>query len=201
MPSPFDLNWQHESLEGKIVVALERLAEVFRVLAWEVSKESGLSPIQMQILIFCLFHKQQMATVSTLAEEFHLTKATISESVRVLENRQLITKKTNKADQRRYHLVLTARGKKLAEKASEFANALLLAAGHLHQSTKEQLLMALLQMIWDLQRQGIIHPQRMCWNCRFYTLHQQQPYCALLHKPLHVANLRVDCPEFELNLS
>jgi DNA-binding MarR family transcriptional regulator len=197
MPSPFDLNWQQESLEGKIVVALERLAEVFRVLAWEVSKESGLSPIQIQILIFCLFHEQHMATISTLAQEFHLTKATISESVSVLENRQLITKKINKADQRRYHLVLTAKGRKLATKASAFADSLVQAVEHLHPSVKEQMLMGLLKMILDLQQQGMIHPQRMCWNCRFYTIHQQQPYCALLHKPLHVADLRIDCPEFQ----
>ncbi|SFV32235.1 MarR family winged helix-turn-helix transcriptional regulator [Thermoflavifilum thermophilum] len=197
MPSPFDVNWQNQSVEGKIVIALERLAEAFRVLAWEVSKESGLSPIQIQILIFCLFHEQRMATVSMLAEEFHLTKATISESVRVLESRQLISKKTQKQDQRSYQIVLTAKGKKLASKVSEFANAIVQAAAHLSKPVKEHMLDGLIHMIYDLQQQGLIHPQRMCRNCRFYTTQKQQPYCALLQKILHIADLRIDCPEFQ----
>ncbi|MBX5437909.1 MAG: winged helix-turn-helix transcriptional regulator [Thermoflavifilum sp.] len=197
MPSPFDVAWQNESLEGKIVVALERIAEAFRVLAWEVSKKSGLSPIQLQILVFCLFHEQQMATVSTLAEEFHLTKATISESVRILENRQLIVRKKSKQDQRSHHLVLTAKGKKLAQQASQFADALVKAAMQLQKSVKTSMLDGLLHMIYDLQQQGMIHPQRMCWNCRFYTQHKQQPYCALLQKALQIADLRIDCPEFQ----
>lgn len=197
MPSPFDVAWQNESLEGKIVVALERLAEAFRVLAWEVSKKSGLSPIQLQILVFCLFHEQQMATVSTLAEEFHLTKATISESVRILENRQLIVRKKSKQDQRSHYLVLTAKGKKLAQQASQFADALVKAAMQLQKPVKTSMLDGLLHMIYDLQQQGMIHPQRMCWNCRFYTQHKQQPYCALLQKVLQTTDLRIDCPEFQ----
>ncbi|MCL6523051.1 MAG: MarR family winged helix-turn-helix transcriptional regulator [Thermoflavifilum sp.] len=201
MPSPFDLFWQNQSTTGKIVVALERIAEAFRVMAWEISKESGLSPIQIQILIFCLFHDAHMATVSALAEEFHLTKATISESIRTLAAKQLITKKQTDEDLRSYRIVLTSKGKKLAQKASQFADALVSAVDGLPASSKNQLLHGLLQIIWQLQQQEMIHPQRMCWNCRFYRTTNHQPFCTFLQKPLHAADLRVDCPEFQPKLS
>jgi len=42
------------------------------------------SPIQIQILLFCASHKQENLKVSFLANEFDLTKATISDSVKVL---------------------------------------------------------------------------------------------------------------------
>ena len=51
MDSAFDVNQQLESSDHKIVVALERIAEAFRVLLWQETKKTGLSPIQLQLLI------------------------------------------------------------------------------------------------------------------------------------------------------
>jgi hypothetical protein len=73
MKSPFDLNQQNKKVESKIVVALERISEAFRVLLWNESKENALSPIQIQILIFLLFHSDEMCKVSYLAQEFNMT--------------------------------------------------------------------------------------------------------------------------------
>lgn len=52
MKSDFDLNQQIQSTESKIVASLERIAQAFRVLLWQESKEFALSPIQVQLLIF-----------------------------------------------------------------------------------------------------------------------------------------------------
>ena len=77
-PSVFDINNQLQSIESKIVVALERISEAFRVLLWEEAKEHALSPIQVQLLIFCCFHTEEKRKIGFLAVEFNLTKATIS---------------------------------------------------------------------------------------------------------------------------
>ena len=50
--SSFHLTEQNQKIESRIVVALERISEAFRVLLWNESKENSLSPIQIQILIF-----------------------------------------------------------------------------------------------------------------------------------------------------
>jgi len=90
--SPFDRDYQNLSTDSKIIVALERVAEAFRVLLWNESKTHDLSPIQIQILVFLRFHPQEICKVSYLANEFNLTKATISDSVKTLLRKQLIEK-------------------------------------------------------------------------------------------------------------
>src|SRR5690606_32595860 len=82
--SPFDLAYQNKHINGKIIAALERISQAFRVLLWEESKEFALSPIQVQVLIFLLHHSEQKRKVSYLAEEFNMTKATISDTVKTL---------------------------------------------------------------------------------------------------------------------
>src|SRR5688572_14883967 len=88
--SDFDLISQNRSTESKIVASLERIAQAFRVLLWQESKEYALTPIQIQILIFLRFHSEEKCKVSYLAGEFNLSKPTISDTVKTLEQKQLI---------------------------------------------------------------------------------------------------------------
>ncbi len=55
-----------EQVNHKIIQALERISKAFRVLLWEESKQYKISPIQIQLLIFCLNHNQAMLKVSFL---------------------------------------------------------------------------------------------------------------------------------------
>ena len=79
--SVFDLDHQNASVESRIVASLERVSQAFRVLLWNESKEFSLSPIQIQVLIFLLHHSDEKRKVSYLADEFNMTKATISDTV------------------------------------------------------------------------------------------------------------------------
>ena len=92
--SVFNLTEQNFNLESKIVAGLERLSQVFRILLWEKAKENNLSPIQIQILNFVQHHSIEKNTVSYLAQEFNITKSTISDAVKVLEQKNLIKKIT-----------------------------------------------------------------------------------------------------------
>ena len=105
--SSFNLNEQNQKIESRIVVALERISEAFRVLLWNESKENSLSPIQIQILIFIYFHSLEKCKVGYLADEFNMTKATISDSVKILLSKELVTKETDPIDTRSFSLSLT----------------------------------------------------------------------------------------------
>jgi DNA-binding MarR family transcriptional regulator len=59
-----------------------------------------------------------------LADEFNMTKATISDSVKVLLSKELVTKETDPIDTRSFSLSLTNEGKKIAKKASLFASSI-----------------------------------------------------------------------------
>ncbi|WP_258932072.1 MarR family winged helix-turn-helix transcriptional regulator [Flavobacterium oreochromis] len=116
--SVFNLNDQNQKIESRIIVALERISQAFRVLLWKESKENSLSPIQIQILIFICFHSKEKCKITYLAEEFNMTKSTISDSVKILITKGLIEKKSNLVDTRSFWLVLTEEGYKIALKAS-----------------------------------------------------------------------------------
>ena len=81
--SDFDLNFQNRNIDGRIVAALERISQAFRVLLWQESKDFSLSPIQIQVLIFLLHHSIDIFKVSYIADEFNLYKATINVIVKI----------------------------------------------------------------------------------------------------------------------
>lgn len=200
MKSLFDLTRQNKKVESKIVVALERISEAFRVLLWNESRENALSPIQIQILIFLLFHSQEKCKVSYLAQEFNMTKATVSDSVKLLLQKALIEKFEDPADTRSYVIGLTNEGKKTAEKSANFAFAIEKPLSSLTEQQKAAMLSGLLKLIYELNRAGIITIQRMCYTCANYRSGKGKHYCTFLQTNLLVNELRVDCPEHEIVL-
>ncbi|HMQ07044.1 MAG TPA: MarR family winged helix-turn-helix transcriptional regulator [Saprospiraceae bacterium] len=194
--SDFNLMHQNGNTESKIVVSLERIAQAFRVLLWQESKEHALTPIQVQVLIFLHYHSDEKCKVSYLAHEFNMTKATISDTVKILENKKLIYKVFEPKDGRSYVIRLTHEGKMLAEKTAMFSKEISKPIDEMDKDEKEILLRSLLNIIRHLNQTGIITIQRMCLTCSHYQSSKTAPhYCRLLKQRLHVADLRIDCPE------
>ena len=199
-PSPFDLKHQNSSIESKIVASLERVSQAFRVLLWNESKEHFLSPIQVQVLIFLLHHSEQKRKVSYLADEFNMSKATISDTIKTLEQKLLIKKEYEQNDARSYIIHLTEKGKEIAQQTSLFAKEVQIPIDKLDATDKENLLLSLTGIIRHLNKSGIITIQRMCFTCHFYKANEngQEHFCGLLNTKLENNELRVDCPEHKL---
>jgi DNA-binding MarR family transcriptional regulator len=153
----------------------------------------------VQLLIFLLTHPHHQCKVSYLALEFNMTKATISDAIKVLEQKKLLKRETEAADTRSYIFHLTAEGKNIAQKVSLFANPMYHLLQKFTSEEKENLLSGLLQLIYNLHQEKIISLQRMCFTCRHYTpgKKKKEHYCQLLQMTLHHGDLRVDCPEHE----
>jgi DNA-binding MarR family transcriptional regulator len=198
--SSFNLNEQNQKVESRIVVALERISEAFRVLLWNESKDNSLSPIQIQILIFIYFHSHEKCKVGYLASEFNMTKATISDSVKVLLSKKMVTKEVDPSDSRSYSLFLTSEGKKMAGKVSLFASAIAQPLEKMTDEQKTVMLNGLLKLIYDLNKSGVITIQRMCFTCSNYQQNNGTHYCNLLKSKLSDNELRVDCPEHVLHI-
>jgi DNA-binding MarR family transcriptional regulator len=198
--SAFDLEHQNSNIESKIIASLERLSQAFRVLLWKESKEFSLSPIQVQLLIFLLHHSGEKRKVSYLAEEFNMTKATISDTIKTLEQKLLIKKEYEQYDTRSYIIHLTEKGKDIAEETSLFSKQIQAPINKLHSSDKENLLLSLLDIIQYLNKTGIITIQRMCFTCHFYKSNNngQEHFCGLLNTKLANTELRIDCAEHKL---
>jgi DNA-binding MarR family transcriptional regulator len=193
--SIFDLINQNNQIEFRIVAALERLSEAFRVLLWNEAKILNISPIQIQILIFLKFHSLEKCKVSYLAQEFNMTKATVSDAVKILLQKGLIDKEMDTADTRSYTMRLSELGQTTIEKAVLFANPMLASFDTLSIEQKEIFLDSLLHMIHRLHKAGIITIQRMCQTCQFLQNTEGGHYCQLLQKNLAKSDFRMDCPE------
>ncbi|GAA3582755.1 MarR family winged helix-turn-helix transcriptional regulator [Snuella lapsa] len=186
-----------QSTSSKITVGLERISEAFKVLLWEKAKLVGLSPIQIQILIFTAYHQQNLCNVSHLAKEFNVTKPTISDAVRVLLQKELIIKKIASNDSRRYSIVLSGHGHKMVRDTENFAAPLHTQLESIETNDLENLFKTLAKLIYKLNRSGILTVQRTCYGCKFYAHKDNNDFCNLLNKPLKSEEIQLDCPEFK----
>ncbi len=186
-----------QDLHSKIINGFERISEVMKSLIWEKAKSYGISPIQIQILIFISQHKQELCTVSHLAKEFHLTKPTISDAVRILLKKDLALKNSATTDSRSYTLELTNSGKELVKELDLYAQPIRMEMEKIPQGKLLELFSTIYKLIDKLNQSGIITVQRNCYSCRFYKKKGNSNYCQLLEKPLLHHEVRLDCPEHE----
>ena len=186
------------NLDSKITAGLERIAEVFKTLIWEEAKLHGLSPIQIQILIFIQQHSLDLANVSYLAKEFNLTKPTISDAVRVLLDKKMIQKNPSLLDKRAYSILLTKEGKEKVKQMQDFAQPLEKIISKLPTENKMQFFTTLTHLIHQLNRDKIITVQRMCFSCIHYDKSKTttKHFCNLLQTSLLDEEIRLDCAEF-----
>lgn len=195
--SIYDPEEQNHSLDSKITIALEKISEAFRVHLWQESQKHGLSPIQIKLLLFVQSHELQHNKISYLASEFNLTKATVSDSVKSLIQKNLLEKIQDVSDSRSFALKTTKEGLKLAIQLNEFGNTVRNPVASLPSVDKLSLWRSLLDIISTLQENGAITLQRMCLTCNHYDFHSNHHHCKLLGKRLAAADVRIDCPEHE----
>jgi len=195
--STFNPEQQQKDISSKIVAGLERVSEVFKILLWEKAKLVGLSPIQIQLLIFIAFHKKNLCNVSHLAKEFNLTKPTISDAIRVLDKKGIIEKDFSLSDSRSYSISLSEVGTKIVSQIYDFSSPLKKQVDSFDQSELESLFGTLSELIYKLNRNGILSVQRTCYGCKFHQKKQGTDYCNLLQKELLNQEIRLDCPEYE----
>ena len=195
--SIFNPEQQQHDISSKIVVGLERISEVFKVLLWEKAKKVGLSPIQIQLLLFIAFHKQELCNVSHLAKEFNITKPTVSDAIKILAQKEMILKDFSSTDSRSYTIHLSPLGKKILLETNDFADPLKSHLVSFKPTDLESVFQTLSQLIYKLNRSGILTVQRTCYGCTFYQKNKDIEYCNLLEEELLNQDIRLDCPEFE----
>jgi DNA-binding MarR family transcriptional regulator len=196
--SAFDLNDHHHTTEAKITVGFERIAVALRAMLWQECLSTGISPIQGQILIFCLNHPPQMCRIGHLAKEFSLTKPTISDAVKTLERKELLIKKNDPEDQRSIDLILTEKGIATAKQVVTFSDPLRKMVAQLPESQKQQLQLMLAQLTIELKEIGVLNAQRSCVACKHCVVksNKKQYYCNFYQAKMTLAELRIDCADF-----
>jgi len=195
--SIFNTEYQEKSISSKIVIGLERISEAFKALLRQHAKTIGISPIQIQILIFITYHKQELCNVSYLAKEFNVTKPTISDAVKVLIIKNLVKKNLSTTDNRGYSIIPTNEGTKIVKKTEEYAIPIKNTINDTAEKELITLYSSVNKLIYKLNRNGILNVQRTCYACGFYEIKKRKHFCNLLETDLMDKEIRIDCPEFK----
>lgn len=182
----------------KIIAGLERIGEVFKTLLWQKAKVHGISPIQIQILLFISKHRSELCNVSALAKEFNVTKPTISDAVRILVEKNFLIKDYSPTDSRRFNLLLSTIGEKLVIELLDYSLPISTAIEKIDKKELENLFDTLSKLIYQMNQKGIIQVQRTCYGCKHYNGNKKDNhFCTLLDKKLKRQEIRIDCGEFE----
>lgn len=187
-------------IDLKIIAAFERISQAIRTLAWKTGNKLLLKPIQVQVLLFLLHHGKAGSRITSLAKEFDISKASISETISSLERKGLIHKIYPDGDTRNFNIQLTNKGRQAAKEATSYAQALLLSVNRLGAADKQQLFAVLGGIISDLHASGVITVQRMCQTCKYYDRRGEIHYCQLLERRLGTGELQIDCADHQQKL-
>jgi DNA-binding MarR family transcriptional regulator len=186
---------QGPGIDFKVVAAFERISQVIRTLSWKTGKMLRLNPVQSQVLVFLLYHDKEGNNISSLAREFNISKASISDTVSSLERKQLVRKACADGDARNINIGLTKAGQQAAAQAALYAHDLTMAINKLSPVDKQQLFSILGEVIFELHTSGVVPVQRMCKTCKHYDSSGKTHYCRLLERSLHADQLQIDCAD------
>lgn len=177
---------------------MTRLGLALQSKAWSGAGTSGLTPTQGHVLR--ILAGRGPLRLSDVAQHLGVSAPTASDSVRVLAEKGLVTKKKDPSDGRVVRLGLTRKGRRYAQETSEWPDFMVTALETLTKPEKEVLLTSIIKLIRDLQARSEIPEERMCVNCRNFRpagKASESHYCSLLDSPLKHHQLRLDCGEHE----
>jgi len=188
---------KNPELDAHLAQVLERIGEIARAHRWKQAVDHGLSPLQIRIMGFLLAHTGEGVGVARLADELQVSKPTISDSVKLLNDRKYLIRKADKNDARSHALALTAAGRKYTTMTTPLNDAL----AQMNGPSKEALLLGLMGVLENLFRAEEVHVQRMCFTCVHYNGDRKRKHrCQLLERTMTITELRTDCAEHELAL-
>lgn len=151
--------------------------------------------MQLEVLHYLAICNRYSNTPLAITEYLGLTRGTVSQTLMVLHNKGLVSKRPDERDKRVVHLSLTGEGEKLVQKA---VPASLLQAGCARLSGKEQTMVmeAMNKLLLACQQANRMSSFGVCSTCR----HNQRTadggyFCGLTREPLSAPDIALICRE------
>lgn len=166
----------------------------------QVARANGLTSTQLQLLVRLRVDPPERRRIGALAAELDVTLPTVSDSITTLERKGLVDRVPEPSDGRGVRIVLTERGRAVADAADAWQTRAQQLLGSVSERDKQRALGFLTGLIAELHREGLVSVARMCVTCRFFREAAGGPdlhRCALLAITLGPSDLRVDCPEHD----
>ncbi len=175
---------------------LERFCNLLRMEVRTFGLRFGLQPVQIEALMYLTQCNRYSDTPQSVTEYLGLTKGTVSQSLKVLEQKGLLRKQQDKRDKRIIHLAPTPKGRKFIDQSipAKGLEAALKTFSSLKCSELEESLRSILR---GMQRANERKTFAACHSCRFNEHHMQGYVCGLTQEPLSTQEIQLICREHE----
>lgn len=176
-----------------IHIYVERLANLLRNEARNAGAEYGLQPVQLEALNYLNLCNRYSNTPLGVTEYLGLTKGTVSQSIKILENKGLVEKRSDKNDKRIVHLKVTPAGKRLLKRLhpSKLLNRAC------DDSSKQQALAGNLKsLLVKIQKETDLKTFGVCHTCRYNQAEENGKFkCGLTQERLTKIDIDLICRE------
>ncbi|MEF2247169.1 MarR family transcriptional regulator [Paenibacillus sp. IITD108] len=194
-------NSQHRdnSRSARISMALFRMSQAIKKLTQAESDALGLSPAQIQALLFASHTRNDAATVGNFAKAIGASHVTAVKIMNGLVGKGLVAK-VQKADDRRVTLLeLTSKGEEVAYQLQHWGQSLETELQQISEEALAHLELGLGAIISAMQGRGHLIVSEPCLGCIHFMPNAEDSdnphYCKLVQKYIsHEASLK-ECPE------
>ena len=139
-------------------------------------------------------------TPQAVAEYLGLTKGTVSQTIKVLEQKGLLRKRGDARDKRLVHLKPTTKGRRLVERTVP-AESLMPGLEKLSKSESQVAVEALRVLLHSVQKANDLKTFAPCHTCRFNQKHEGSYFCGLTQEPLAERDVTLLCREHRYPVS
>ncbi len=177
---------------------MERLSNLLRTDSRRGGAEYGIQPIQLEALRYLSICNRYSDTLMATTEYLGQTKGTVSQTLKVLENKGLLTKYTDDNDKRISHLKVSRAGYKLLQKTIP-GPLLTQACKQMTTATETQIIENLEKLLLTLQHSNNMKSFGVCHTCRFnQKIKANNYFCNLTKEPLSGEETQLICREHQL---
>lgn len=193
----FVLNRYYQHMErSSLPQLLNALSRAMQNEQRQAAVGAGLLPVQLAILGYLRDANRYSNTPQCLTEYLGLTKGTVSQSLKILEERGWVLRQADEADRRVVRLALSDAGRGVLDSAAD--DAWRTAAQHLPAGEQENLRALLTRLLasWQQERNGKTFG--VCRTCRHFRPGETTHQCGLTGEALSEADSRQICREHSL---
>ena len=177
---------------------LQRLSHLLKAEERKLGKQYGLQPVQLEALHYLSRCNKYSNNGMGVTEYFGLTKGTVSQTLRALENKGFVTRRPHSRDRRKIQLEVTDAGKEVMH----LFPLPLLQEGwvHLDKMDQEQMVMQLNRFLRTLQHTNRTRTFGVCHSCHHFVTPFQGVYqCGLTKERLYDAEINLICREHSVS--
>lgn len=174
----------------RINVWIERISALYRNLMRTYANENGLQLVHLEILQFLHSCNRYSNTVQALSDYLGQTKGSISQSVTLLEAKELLMKNQSSNDKRVFHLNLTSKGKSLITAFKESMDC------ELPDEVPAEMVFE--QTLRSLQRKNKLKEFGICKYCQFNESQDENRFrCGMTSEILVKVDTEKICGEYK----